>query len=175
MSFRPDGRDAIGRRRKERLTPEERFWPKVQRGSADKCWAWLGSLDSHGYGRFWDGTLTDSGSTRMVGAHRASYEMQNGAIPDGLVLDHLCRNPACVNPAHLEAVTQSENVRRGDTRKGQRQPTCGKGHPATAENTYVNPSTGAPGCRLCIREWSYLQYRRNHPNAGRHRRYRADA
>lgn len=75
------------------------------------CWIWQRKLDISGYARL---TITaDDGSQRSTPAHRASYEAFVGPIPDGLTIDHLCRVTRCVNPAHLEAVTHAENVRRG--------------------------------------------------------------
>lgn len=87
-------------------TTEERFWSKVEK--TDTCWNWTASKDQHGYGRFNDGQ-------KVVKAYRWSYERHVGAIPDGLVIDHLCHNPQCVRPHHLRAVTQKENAenRRG--------------------------------------------------------------
>lgn len=72
------------------------------------CWLWTGALRD-GYGRVkFNGSVTQE-------AHRASYEFHIGPIPEGLVIDHLCRNRSCINPSHLEPVTQGENIRRGET------------------------------------------------------------
>lgn len=70
------------------------------------CWLWFGATTERGYG-----VVVANG--RSIRAHRISYETAKGQIPEGLVLDHLCRVHCCVNPDHLEAVTQLENVRRG--------------------------------------------------------------
>ena len=82
----------------------DRFWEKVDK-SGD-CWLWTGAI-TNGYG------VIHSGATHVF-AHRAAYEMSVQPIPEGLVIDHLCRVPRCVNPSHLEAVTHAENVRRGN-------------------------------------------------------------
>jgi hypothetical protein len=71
----------------------------------DGCWLWTGCVDKCGYGRFFL-----EGKSR--GAHRISYHLHRGLVPDGLVLDHLCRTRSCVNPWHMEAVSQTENVLR---------------------------------------------------------------
>lgn len=93
------------------FTLSARFWKGVLLGDVigDGCWEWQGIKYPTGYGQIslW---LGDRQTTRR--AHRVGYELLVGAIPDGLVLDHLCENRACVNPAHLEPVTQSVNVRR---------------------------------------------------------------
>lgn len=70
------------------------------------CWVWQGYKSPLGYGQARFGGVA-------MNAHRAVYLMRVGPIPEGLVLDHLCRNPSCVNPDHVEPVTQAENVRRG--------------------------------------------------------------
>ena len=75
----------------------------------DGCWHWTGARQSDGYGSF-----QRSGQTRL--AHRAMYELFVGDIPEGLELDHLCRDRGCVRPDHLEPVAHLENVRRGALR-----------------------------------------------------------
>ena len=92
----------------------ERFWSAVDKGS--DCWLWLRSTSGGGYGLF---TPSKKG---FVKAHRFAYEDVVGPIPEGLHLDHVCRNRLCVNPAHLKPVTQQENNEntaiRGDNTSG---------------------------------------------------------
>lgn len=121
----------------------ERFIAKVN--VTDDCWIWTAGRTGSGYGAF----RYDGGTV----AHRFSYEAHVGPIPDGHVIDHLCRNKACVNPAHLEAVTQSENISRapglGEFQRAKSH--CRNGHPYEGDNLYVYPS-GQRGCRTCNRE-----------------------
>lgn len=87
---------------------QERFWDQVTTPDPENgCMHWAGHRSSNGYGRFSIGNTSH-------GAHRVAYEIAEGPVPEGLVVDHLCRNSSCVNPTHLEPVTISENKRRGD-------------------------------------------------------------
>ena len=88
----------------------ERFWEKVDRSG--ECWTYTGSLNEKGYGIFWSNS-----EQRTMRAHRFAFEDQVGPIPEGMQLDHLCRNPACCRPSHLEPVTSGENTRRGNAGK----------------------------------------------------------
>ena len=117
------------------------------------CWQWVGTVSTNGYGQW--------GNRR---AHRAVYEMYKGPIPDGLQLDHLCRNRPCVNPDHLEPVTCRENILRGvgHTSQNARKTHCKRGHPLEGRNLRPDITRlGGRGCRLCS-------------NARRMARYAAD-
>lgn len=119
----------------------ERLFNRIDKKPSG-CWVWTGAVDGNGYGRLRIGG-------ELFCAHRAAYEMIRGAIPEGLQLDHLCRNRLCVNPAHLEPVTHQENVKRG---KHPSRTHCLHGHERTPENTYVLKRKGGKlmkNCRIC--------------------------
>jgi len=118
----------------------DRFKSKFE-VSDSGCWIWRAALDRHGYGEFWfDGKLRR--------AHRVSYELYVGPIPDGMTVDHLCFTPACVNPSHMQIVTMPANSRR---QRSALKEVCVNGHPYDHTNTYYRPN-GQRDCRACIRE-----------------------
>lgn len=107
------------------------------------CWLYAGSIDSLGYGKIHS---TLNGKTKGYRAHRVTYETLIGPIPEGLVIDHLCRVRSCINPSHLEPVTARVNTLRGEgVLVNKRKTRCPKGHPYTVENTAYNTM----GWRLC--------------------------
>ena len=113
------------------------------------CWEWQGAKGRHGYGRVAMPTGKMGGRTEFT--HRVAYEAFIGPIPDGLVIDHLCRNRGCCNPDHLEAVTQRVNLLRGDTLQSKNilKTHCKYGHEFTEQNTRRTPR--GRRCRECER------------------------
>lgn len=113
-----------------------RFWSKVNK--TENCWLWLGGQNGLRYGQVW---LTKKKGHCV--AHRFAYEEIVGKVPEGLVLDHICRVRHCVNPDHLEPVTFAENIRRGinSTRE-----TCRNGHPFDGKNAKQRT------CSICVKD-----------------------
>ncbi|WP_162854385.1 HNH endonuclease signature motif containing protein [Verrucosispora sp. SN26_14.1] len=131
-------------------------------GGPDACWTWRGHKNDDGYGRF---------GKQSEGAHRVAYELMVRAVPDGLTVDHQCHNAdttcpggttcahrLCVNPAHLEAVTQRENLLRSPhtmPHHNAAKTHCPRGHRYTPENTYSRRTAKGYArreCKTCRRE-----------------------
>lgn len=136
----------IHRSLRERI--EEKYIPEPNSG----CWLWTGAATDRGYGRVWV-----HAAQRAIPAYRALYELENGPVPDGLELDHLCRVPACVNPAHLEPVTHKENqcrsplIMKGAGDRMRAKTHCPQNHPYAGKNLYTFPD-GRRVCRICRHE-----------------------
>lgn len=126
--------------RSKRRPLAEVFAAKHHHGAADECWPWIGARNSQGYGiiQQWNYD-THPRSAIRVAAHRLSWELHRGPIPDGLFVCHSCDNPPCVNPAHLFVGTHQDNM-DDRTRKGRQGL---KLHPERASR-----GESRPGARL---------------------------
>ena len=116
------------------------------------CWLWTGATFPNGYG-----TLKYHKKPWL--AHRFFYTALRGPIPDGWVIDHLCRNRSCVNPDHMQIVTQWENNARGAgiSAMNLRKTHCSKGHPLSGSNLYRYKKRRS--CRRCRNSASIISRR----------------
>ncbi len=126
------------------------------------CWRWIGGTvvnPSGVYGRMID----DEHRYRL--AHRVSYEHHIGPIPDGLEVDHLCRNTLCVNPKHLEPVTKGENQRRGKNGFGLTG-MCRKGLHDMSDPANHRKRADGNQCKPCWNAW-HNEHRRKQREASK--------
>ena len=128
----------------------DRFWTKVEK--TPTCWLWTANISTCGYGQF-------SLKGRLHAAHRIAWALSGNVLAPGRVLDHLCRRKNCVNPDHLEAVTQRENLIRGNgpVATNIRKTKCVHGHAYTQENTVICKD-GTRRCRTCKRGYDKRRY-----------------
>lgn len=128
------------------------------------CWEYQGARHVNTRHGIFGYTVQGKGTTLRV--HRWVYENTVGPVDEGLVLDHLCRNPPCCNPSHLEPVPPGVNVLRGESpgARNARKTKCHKGHEFTGSNFSVD-NLGRRVCLLCKREREarYRSQRRSVP------------
>ena len=139
---------------------KDRIENSIQRVTESGCWIWLLCTFKNGYAQ-----IRLDGRTQY--AHRVSYQVNIGNIPEGLTLDHSCRVRCCVNPAHLSPMTRSENSRGADSAnkgKHHRDKThCKNGHPFDDTNTYLGSRIRAGksyptrACKTCHGGWKTTQ------------------
>lgn len=138
---------------------DDKFWAMVEPAGPLECWNWRGAVNRMGHGRFVPSGYSGRGA---IMAHRWSYQSLIGDVPDGLVLDHLCRNPSCVNPWHLDPVTQQVNILRGI---GQAAMNAAKTHCPQGHEYDVIDRNGYRMCRTCKREHGRASYWRRRDRA----------
>lgn len=144
---------------------EKLFWQRtVNRGDV-QCWPWLGTIRSNGYARLWLGR-------QGIPAHRVAYVLTVGPVPEGLVLDHWCRNRSCVNPSHLRPVTLRENT-LADGSVAPTKLNLEKQHCPKCGGPYVKARLGNRAdsrthrrCLPCWREYAKLFKRRKRAEHG---------
>lgn len=117
------------------------------------CWVWQRHITPNGYG-----VISVNGKSSS--AHRTSYTLFKGRIPEGFQIDHLCKVRSCVNPKHLEAVTAKENVRRSNSYAQQEasRTHCKYGHEFTPNNIYKASQGNGRNCRTCMRNRTKQRY-----------------
>ena len=128
-------------------------------GYVTHCWISDRVKQPNGYTKIGVG-----GSTLLT--HRVAYEAFIGPIPDGLQIDHRCKQKACCNPDHLEPVTCRENLLRGDTLTAAQVAAthCKRGHPYDEANNYIRADRpGVRGCRACRNSWRLRAAQRHAP------------
>lgn len=128
---------------------EHKLFSKIIKDNTSECWEFK-IRHTNGYGQ-----IHHSGKCLL--AHRVSWQIHNGEIPEGMFVCHTCDNPPCVNPDHLFLGTHSDNMidmyvkGRGAKRKRNASSKCKNGHDRIPENLYTRPDNGIQACLICIK------------------------
>lgn len=146
----------------------DRFLDSISPEPMSGCWLWTGRISHKGYGHFSIGAGRRE-LQKQFGAHRLSYMLNVGPIPEGLCLDHLCRVRCCVNPDHLEPVTSRVNTLRGETLPAFNiaKTVCNSGHLLSGDNLIIRPG-GNRDCRACHRAACLRYLDRTQPGRREH-------
>lgn len=135
---------------KTRQDQLKRYRSKIIRRGKNQCWHWRGMKDDKGYARFYAQYASQPSKARTIPAHRFTYELYRGAIPDGKVIVHTCESRDCQNPLHLKPVDRYVP----NTRAYRNRTHCVNGHEYTAANTMYHSVSGSRMCRICSRQAS---------------------
>lgn len=135
--------------REQRVRVRRVLREAIVRDKTTGCWTWLWFCEGNGYPRLQWGGPRRAGSEQY--AHRIVFRAFFGEIPEGLEIDHLCRDRSCVNPRHLELVTRLENVQRGGN---SIKTVCHRGHPLTPDN--VRMEGRSRRCVQCKKEYDLV-------------------
>ena len=149
---------------RERALLEDRFWEKVDRRGPDECWEWTAARMDNGYG-----VVGRGGRSGMLLAHRASWMIHHGPIPEGMLVCHRCDVQPCVNPDHLFLGTQTDNLldasRKGRMPRGERHPHTTLIEPQVLE-IYRRAQAGE-NQKVLAREFRVCQPTISHINTGK--------
>ncbi len=152
----------------------DRFWEKVDKNGPNGCWEWIGG-HRNGYGVIWHSYERD-----VQHAHRIVFELiGRERVPDGLVIDHICRNLGCCNPDHLRIVTRRTNNVENNISPmatNARKTHCKQGHEYSSANTALKWKSYQKGTkggwqRICLTcrpwEWRRAAIQRDPPPGAR--------
>lgn len=138
-------------RKYKTVSPFDRFIWKFKVDLKTGCWKWTGTHCGPGYATLFLYKIKKTRRQVRIYAHRFSYLVFKGEIPEGKEIDHICRVRDCVNPEHLRLVSHRENMLLGETiaAVAASRTCCPYGHPYDEKNTYYRKNDGSRQCKTC--------------------------